>query len=143
MKMLDLSCPGCGAQMTYREVEKTAYCEYCGRKMLVRFDLEQASEDALSRTKNEEMTEEELAEKRRKNLLKAQAISDGYKNFNWEEDRADFNLTSQNAWRRTPVDSGRSFWDWDPEYSDYEPAWVKAVGIVILLMIYIGIKLFA
>lgn len=138
MKMFELTCPGCGAQMTYNAAERTASCEYCGKLILL---INDSSSETFSPTKNEKMTEEELAEKRRKNLLKAQAISDGYKNFNWEEDRADFNLTSQNAWRRAPVDFDRSFWDWDPEYSYNDVNWGKILAVLLFMIFLFVLKM--
>ena len=39
MRMINLTCPGCAAQMVLDKVNMKAYCEYCGTVMLI--DLEE------------------------------------------------------------------------------------------------------
>lgn len=138
MKMVDLTCPGCGAQMKYNATERLASCEYCGRMLLVIED-EKESSKALSRMENAELSEEELAERRRKNLLKAQAMSDGYKGLNWQEDRSDFERISQRAWRRGVVDRNDSFWDPSSDETDW--SWLKPCVGMICLVCFLVLKL--
>ena len=35
MKLIELKCPGCGAQMLVDQVQKKAFCEYCSMVMAV------------------------------------------------------------------------------------------------------------
>ena len=54
MNILNLTCPGCGAQMIVRPGEKEAVCEYCGHRIII-----------------EEESKEQAAYERRKGILRA------------------------------------------------------------------------
>ena len=62
MKLVNLVCPGCGAQMQVKPGGKEAVCEYCGQRMLI--EEEQSKEQAAYERKmgvlraNQEMEEE-------------------------------------------------------------------------------------
>ena len=57
MRLVNLSCPGCSAQMLMDRVNKRAYCEYCGTVlMLVDFEKKTQSELAENLPASSDLT---------------------------------------------------------------------------------------
>ena len=66
MKLIDMKCPGCGAQMLLDRKNKRAYCEYCGTVMLVEDNQDVEKLKTELEEKNRlihEMQEKEVARK--------------------------------------------------------------------------------
>ena len=66
VKTIRLECPGCAAQMLVDMEHHRAYCEYCGKVMLLDYDFS----DTVSPSKEKEPETEEVRELLRKKRLK-------------------------------------------------------------------------
>lgn len=74
MKVINLTCPGCGAQMIMKPGGKEAVCEYCGHKMLVE-DEQSKEQAAYERKMGVLRANEEMKERQKRKAIKNKIIT--------------------------------------------------------------------
>ena len=85
IKLISVKCPDCGAQLNIEEGRKTAFCSYCGAKIIIRDDneitfrevneaeLKKAETDRIIQLKKFEFAEKQRADKAKKTQLRIKA----------------------------------------------------------------------
>lgn len=122
MRLMELICPGCGAQLVLEPAAKTAHCDFCGKNLLLVEDNVKLTVESLTASRDtapqgtgdnteivnghvkekKDLSEEELEAVRKARLRKAMIESDRRRGITWTEDRADFDAISRVAWAREP-----------------------------------------